>query len=307
MHISVVIPTSGRCETLKKSLTSLRENIPVELSIEVLVVCNPCNLTVKGVVEGFNSCNFSVKYIGSNRVGTNRARNLGFEHSSGENLLFLDDDVQIPHLRFWTGFRKLVLEGVSGVAAGGYYLNRPEADISEIIYNAAAGLWLMKCRVGRVDWNPVLLGGCFLVGRELFQRAGGFEETAQDAGEEARLCERLNLLGCPPFLLDELSVVHEFQGGFRRLFRNAFRHGVAKVPSNRSGRASLSLKQTWALVGKILNLHCVDLRTSKGCALIAGLFFYCLVLNIGFWRRIFVFERMLVWERKRSTFVKGTV
>lgn len=307
MHISIIIPTSGRCETLKKSLTSLRENIPVGPSFEVLVVCNPCNLKIKGVVESFNGCNFPVKYIGSNRVGTNRARNLGVENSRGENLLFLDDDVQIPHFQFWTGFRKLVLESVSGVAAGGYYLNRPEAKISEIIYNAAAGLWLMKCRAGKDAWNPVLLGGCFLVGRELFQRAGGFAEAAQDAGEEDRLCERLSLLGCPPLLLDELSVVHEFQGGFQRLFTNAFRHGIAKVQSNRSGKSALSLKQIWALVGKIMNIHCIGLRTSKGCTLIAGLFFYYLVLNIGSWKRTLILEKMFIWERKRSTFVKGTV
>lgn len=307
MHISIIIPTSGRRESLKRALTSLRENIPVGPSFEVLVVCNPCNLNVKGVVESFNCCNFPVKYIGSNRVGTNRARNMGVEHSRGENLLFLDDDVQIPHFQFWTGFRKLILENVSEVAAGGYYLNRPEAKISEIIYNAAAGLWLMKSRAGKDAWNPLLLGGCFFVGRQLFQRAGGFAEAVQDAGEEDRLCERLSFLGCPPLLLDELSVVHEFQGGFQRLFTNAFRHGVAKVQSNRSGNSSLSLRQTWALLGKTLNLHCIGLRTSKGWTLLAGLFCYYLALNFGSWKRAFILEKMLIWERKRSTFVKGTV
>lgn len=307
MDISIIIPTSGRREILNRALNSLSENIPVGRSVEVIVVCNPCNINVKETVKRFSDCDIPVKYIGSNQVGTNRARNLGAEHSRGRNLLFLDDDVQIPHFQFWAGFWKLNFESNSEVAAGGYYLNRPEAKISEIIYNAAAGLWLMKSRAGGDARSPLLLGGCFFVGRQLFQRAGGFAEAAQDAAEEDRLCQRLSFLGYPPLLLEELSVVHEFQGGLQRLFANAFRHGIAKVQSNRCGGLTLSMRQTWTLVGKILDLHCISLRTSRGWALIAGLFCYFLALYVGSQKRLVVLEKMLIWERKRSTFAKGIV
>jgi glycosyltransferase involved in cell wall biosynthesis len=158
LDISIIIPTSGRCEILNRALNSLRESIPFGRSVEVIVVCNPCNINVKETVERFRYCDIPVKYVGSNKVGTNRARNLGVEHSRGRNLLFLDDDVQIPHFQFWAGFWRLDFESISEVAAGGYYLNRPEAKISEIIYNAAAGLWLMKSRAGGM--SGVL---CFLV------------------------------------------------------------------------------------------------------------------------------------------------
>lgn len=307
MDISIIIPTSGRREILNRTLNSLRENIPVGRTVEVIVVCNPCNTNVKETVERFSDCDIPVKYIGSNKIGTNRARNLGVEHSRGRNLLFLDDDVQIPHFQFWAEIWMLDFESNSEVAAGGYYLNRPEAKISEIIYNAAAGLWLMKSRAGGDACSPLLLGGCFLVGRQLFQRAGGFAEAAQDAAEEDRLCQRLSFLGCPPLLLEELSVVHEFQGGFLRLFTNAFRHGVARDQSNRSGSSTFSMRQTWTLVGKILDLHCISLHTSKGWALIGGLFCYFLALVVGSQKRLVTFEKMLVWERKKSSFAKGIV
>lgn len=227
MHLSIVIPTLGRHRQLSRILASLVKQVGHSLDVEVIVICNPDNEKISTLVQSYRGFGIPVEYRSSCELGTNRARNSGARLSRGKYLLFLDDDTCPPDNLFLGRLAQLISRSSFDRVAGGYYLSRSSAGFATKIYNAAANLWLFRPQYLQCD-DFNLVGGCLLVAREVFMLVGGFDEVMQGGGEEREFCDRLFALGVKPTIVRELVVFHDFQGGWGRLFINAFCHGKVR-------------------------------------------------------------------------------
>lgn len=87
--VSVVIPTLGRVDRLRRALDSVRKQ--TILPAEIIIVDGAGNEDAKAVIEEYA---FDITYIDQSGDGLSNARNLGIEASNCELIAFLDDDDQ---------------------------------------------------------------------------------------------------------------------------------------------------------------------------------------------------------------------
>src|SRR5579862_7177185 len=97
MHITVILCTYNRAETLGKALDSVAaQNMPISLTWEVLVVDNNSRDRTREVVQ-----QYAAKFPGRFRYffepaqGLSRARNAGIAQATGDVIAFMDDDVTL--------------------------------------------------------------------------------------------------------------------------------------------------------------------------------------------------------------------
>jgi glycosyltransferase involved in cell wall biosynthesis len=89
LTISVILVTYNRAEMLKDALSSLVGQVRVP--DEVVVVDNGSTDHTKEIVRGFEG-RLAVKYLFENKRGIPFARNAGVMNSSGDLIVFTDDD-----------------------------------------------------------------------------------------------------------------------------------------------------------------------------------------------------------------------
>ena len=99
VHLSVVIPSYNRGPAILQTVTRVLQSEARGLdSVEVLVVDDGSSTSVERVAPrpAYCSLRTSLKVLRQRNAGPARARNLGFAASSGDIVLFLDDDVLVP-------------------------------------------------------------------------------------------------------------------------------------------------------------------------------------------------------------------
>jgi glycosyltransferase involved in cell wall biosynthesis len=148
MHISVVICTYNRSQSLRGTLASLAEmEVPSNLSWELIVVDNNSADDTRAVIEeiGWTS-GLKVQYVFEGKQGLSHARNAGVRAAEGEIIAFTDDDVRIdPH---WLGelanaFKEFDCVGVGGKSIPAWDgLTKPEWLISDGPYRSGPGFLL---------------------------------------------------------------------------------------------------------------------------------------------------------------------
>lgn len=91
--VSVIIPTYNRKDSLLRTLDSLsRQTYPAE-RLEVIVVDDGGNDGTEAVT--YPSFPFALRYLRQDNRGATAARNSGASHSSGQILVFIDDDIRL--------------------------------------------------------------------------------------------------------------------------------------------------------------------------------------------------------------------
>jgi glycosyltransferase involved in cell wall biosynthesis len=93
VRFSVVIPTMGRPEPLRRTLESLRDADPCP--DEAFVIDAAPDSSVRETVLDFQDGAVPVRYIHS-EPGLTRQRNVGIDEVSGDVIVFFDDDVRLP-------------------------------------------------------------------------------------------------------------------------------------------------------------------------------------------------------------------
>ncbi len=99
--VSVIICTYNRCESLKDTLTALREqNLSSDLSLEIVVVDNNSKDRTKNVVElASQNSPWPIKYFFEPNQGKSYALNRGILEAKGDLLAFTDDDA-VPEVHW---------------------------------------------------------------------------------------------------------------------------------------------------------------------------------------------------------------
>ena len=93
MRFSVVIPTMGRPEPLRRTLESLRDTNPCP--DEAFVIDAATDASARQTALDFQDGKVPVRYIHTEPSLT-RQRNMGIDEAAGDVIVFLDDDVKLP-------------------------------------------------------------------------------------------------------------------------------------------------------------------------------------------------------------------
>jgi len=96
MNVSIIICTADKPESLAATLDSLSKlELPVGMDVELIVVDNRPE-TARSTVDAADLKNMSVHYVQEAKRGLSNARNTGIANSTGEILIFTDDDLRFP-------------------------------------------------------------------------------------------------------------------------------------------------------------------------------------------------------------------
>lgn len=249
MKISVVFATHKRSELLKKTLQGLADADTQGLDWEVIVVDNNGEGEAQWVAHAFAG-KLPLKYLIEKRPGKNHALNTALDHTSGELIIFTDDDV-IPD-RGW--IKNLV-------AAAGRW---PEADIfgGRILPLFPHGHPLpfldhefMEGAYVIADWGfpegaisyGRIWGPNMMVRRRLFDGGMRFNPLIGPRGSnyimggETEFCARAAAAGCKTIHVPSAIVHHHIQPeqlSLPWLCQRAFRYGrsIAALQPNNAKR-----------------------------------------------------------------------
>src|SRR5258708_3514138 len=119
---SIIICTCNRAESLKETLASMTSlAVPADLSVELVVVDNGSTDHTKNVVAHCAIPDISVRYVLESRRGQCFARNRGISETTGEVIIFTDDDVRPAH-NWIEGMCRPILTGLADAVAGGVHI-----------------------------------------------------------------------------------------------------------------------------------------------------------------------------------------
>jgi glycosyltransferase involved in cell wall biosynthesis len=189
MHITVILCTYNRCQSLAKTLeTVAASRFPNTVEWEVLVVDNNSNDRTHEVVDEFcQRYPRHFRYVFEPRQGLCRARNAGIREARGDILAFVDDDVTVEP----TWLQNLTASLHDGQWAGAGGRIRAQGDFSPPRWLALDGPYSMVGvlvlfdrgdKPGEIDWAPY--GANMAFRREMFEKYGGFRTDLDRCGND---------------------------------------------------------------------------------------------------------------------------
>ena len=171
LHVSIVICTRDRCDSLQSTLESIaRATVPPNWKVELLVIDNGSTDSTQKVSMSMRLPNIAIRYIAEPRKGKGYAYNTGISAAQGNVFLCTDDDVRVPH-NWIEGMCRPILEGTAGAVQGGIkiapHLDRPWLTGSLRVWVAS---------VEEAAHPPAgLVGANMAFGREAVAVTGGFD------------------------------------------------------------------------------------------------------------------------------------
>jgi GT2 family glycosyltransferase len=223
--LSVIIVNWNSVNYLRECLASLFSSVRA-LEFEVIVVDNA---SYDGCDEMLRNEFPAAKFIQSTEnLGFAGANNLGFSHSSGECLLFLNPDtkvvgdaisVMLRHLRTLpdagaVGCKLLNSDGsiqTTCIQPFPTILNQFLDTDSLILRFPGLRIWGVRPLFfysGRPEPVEVICGACIMTKRHVFERVGRFPEDYFMYGEDLDLCFRIRKAGFKSYYVGDASIVH---------------------------------------------------------------------------------------------------
>ncbi len=243
MKVSFVIPVFNELELTKECLRTLRSTIG-QLDCEIIVVDDGSDASTK---DGLRNCadeRTSILELPENR-GYGHANNQGAMNANGQLLFFLNNDLELQ-----SGWLEPMLAAFDRIPdlglLGNIQLNAKTGAIDHSGCYADHKTVLQHKRIPnrRLLRSPAysrfqfVTAACCAIRRDLFLRAGGFDETFVNGCEDYDLCFRLQRLGKHAYVANQSIVRHHVSAtrgrasesqerNFRILQRRWQRHIVA--------------------------------------------------------------------------------
>ena len=193
MRISFVVPAYNEEAVIAQCLGSIQRELahtPVE--VEVVVVNNASTDRTKEIAESFAG----VRVVDESIKGLVAARKAGFDVTSGELVANIDSDVMLTD-----GWLQRVLgefeRDTSLVALSGpfiyYDLPATTRFLVKLFYGVGYVTHVINHRIFQV--GAMLQGGNFVIRRDAWERAGGFDTSIEFYGEDTDVAKRLSREG----------------------------------------------------------------------------------------------------------------
>ncbi|SDF74740.1 hypothetical protein SAMN05216241_102213 [Limimonas halophila] len=221
--VSIIIVNYFTRDYVRKCVRSIADTIgPIEH--EILVVDNSHTDGVGEVVDPSTTV-----LTPSRNLGFGAACNLAAERASGRHLLLINPDVVVLPGAIQGALACAGRHPGAGIV--GARTVQPDGSLNPGSCWRMMTTWSLLCRVAALDRlfhnNPLLnregyggwsrgderpvevVTGCFLlIGRDLWDHLGGFDERFFVYGEDADLCLRAAQLGYHPRLTPDATVIH---------------------------------------------------------------------------------------------------
>jgi len=257
MKISVVIPTYRRNDTLLPLLAEVvRQSEGLRGEVEIIVVDNAAEGTTRDLVDRFAG---HVAYVETPQRGIARARNAGIAVSSGQYVVFVDDD-QYPAPGWLGAFIDATKSGDAAYfgEVSPTFVSPPEDHLT-LTASALFSRRFDSATNTDITGARARLGtGNSMFSRSLcFGRARAFDLRFDDGGEDVFFLEQLTKRRSLRFRWWPVAKVHELvppdrvKSGY--LMQRRFRNGQLRTRVEATG-GRLHAALFWMAVGLVQTL-----------------------------------------------------
>lgn len=237
--LSIIIVNTNSLDYLKKCLPTIYSGSIID-SFELIVVDNASN---DGTDEFLKENYPDIKFFKSDvNLGFTRANNLGYRHSKGRYLLFLNGDTEIYGSALQVMINTFRRHGNAGIV-GAQLLNSdgslqiscvqafPTIMGEALDFDFLRGifprsrLWGTQALYGaendpvRVD---VVSGACLMIRRDVFERVGQFDTSLFIFAEDVTLCYQARQAGWDVLYQKDALVLHHGGGSTSKKGQSAF-------------------------------------------------------------------------------------
>ncbi|MGL5260222.1 MAG: glycosyltransferase family 2 protein [Lachnospiraceae bacterium] len=217
-HVSIIIPSKDHSEILNTCLSSIKK-FEHKLSYEIIVVDNgSCEIEKENIQRLQKEFSFAYVYE-KYEFNFSSMCNIGAKSSTGDYLLFLNDDIELVEEDTIYDMVMLALRPhVGAVGVKLYYPNTTmiqHAGITNLRIGPAHKLQFKKdtCNfyygINKYTRNVLAVtGAALLVKKEKFQEVGGFDCKLRVAFNDVALCYSLHSKGYKNVVLLEKAMYH---------------------------------------------------------------------------------------------------
>lgn len=241
MDLSIIIVNWNSADYLKECLLSVFQTTQ-DVAFEIIVVDNASYDGARAMIEAEFP---GVKFLQSlENGGFSRANNLGFRHSSGRNILFLNPDTLIigPAISVLLH----ALESIPTAGAVGCRLLHSDHSLQlhsiqryPTVMNQVMDLHFLKARFPQWSlWGlkpllgenappaavEVIPGACLMVRRSVFEQVGQFTDDYFMYAEDIDLCYKINQTDQKVYFVNGATVLHHGGGSSRNGQANSFQN-----------------------------------------------------------------------------------
>ena len=189
---SIIIPTCDRCQDLRRCLETLRQQLPGDGNVEVLV-CDDGRSDESRIMLAAEFPD--VQWRQGPRRGPPANRNFGAKFAQSEWLIFVDDDC-IPRPGYLNADSNAFETADSSGLFHGFTFPAPE--LNSLFYEAPS-----------VKEPQKIFPSCnFAIRKQLFETTGGFDERYFSAFEDIEYFSRLRRLGAKAQCVEGAVVNH---------------------------------------------------------------------------------------------------
>jgi len=200
--LSIIILALNEEKFLPSLLTSLTKQ--TNMDFEVVVVDGVSTDATVAVAQSFESKLPNLTVIVSEKAGVSRQRNRGAQITTGDWLVFIDaDSILLPY--FVERINAFIQEQNPKFFTAWF---RPESEVSsDALLTLATNSFVEGGLIFHRAFAP---GGMTAVRRDIFDLAGGFNETIS-FGEDYELTRRIGDMGIPLQVLRETLSIYSFR------------------------------------------------------------------------------------------------
>jgi len=235
--VALVIPTHNRLASVQRTLSALCSQTYPRDRTEIIVVADGCS---DGTVNALTTTQspLQVRVLEQASMGPAAARNRGARAAVAPILIFLDDDIEPA-----SGFVEAHVGVHSGAASNAVAIGYLPADVQgrRDFFAITLRAWWeamferMREAGHRFAYSD-LLSGNFSVGRALFERLGGFDESLR-CHEDYELGLRLIAAGAQFTFVPDASGWHHERTDLARALQRKRDEGRADVALARQNPA----------------------------------------------------------------------